>query len=104
MDASDVGHYDLFIDGAEVPGEHSERQSLLNPATGRPLATVALAGGSDVRHAMEAAQKAFEESPWASDDGALRARVLHRLAERLETEVEAFARLETLNMGKTLRE
>ncbi len=104
MDASDVSHYDLFIDGAEIPGERSERQLLTNPATGQPLTSVALAGRSDVAHAMEAAQRAFEESPWASDDGALRARVLRRLAEALESEVEAFARLETLNMGKALRE
>lgn len=99
-----MGRYDLFIDGAEVPGEGSERQALTNPATGEPLASVAVGGRSDATHAMEVAQRAFEESPWAGDDGALRARVLRRLADRLEAEVEAFARLETLNMGKTLRE
>lgn len=104
MDASEKARFDLFIDGSEVPGERSERLSVSNPATGRPIASVAIAGASDVAHAMEVAQKAFEESPWASDDGALRARVLHRLAERLEAEIEPFARLETLNMGKPLRE
>ena len=104
MSATEIGRYDLFIDGTEVPGEGSERQTLTNPATGQPLASVALGRRSDAAHAMEVAQKAFEQSPWAADDGALRARVLHRLAERLEAEAEPFARLETLNMGKTLRE
>ena len=104
MDATETGRYDLFIDGKEVPGAAAEWQTLTNPATGQPLASVALGARADATHAMEAAQRAFEESPWATDDGALRARVLHKLAERLEAEVEAFARLETLNMGKTLRE
>ena len=104
MGTSEVGHYDLFIDGVEVPGVRSERHPLINPANGEPLATVAVAAPGDAAHAMEVAQRAFEESPWATDEGALRARVLRRLADRLEAEVDAFARLETLNMGKPLRE
>lgn len=104
MATGEIGHFDLFIDGAETPGARAERQPLVNPATGEPLATVALAGSADVGHAMEVAQRAFEESGWSGEDGALRAKVLRRLADRLESEVDAFARLETLNMGKTLRE
>ena len=104
MDASEVSRYDLFIDGNEVASARGERQRLINPANGQSLASVARGDPADATHAMEGAQRAFDESPWAADDGALRARVLRRLAERLEGEGEAFARLETLNMGKTLKE
>ncbi|MGI0054883.1 MAG: aldehyde dehydrogenase family protein [Thermoplasmata archaeon] len=104
MSAPEPARFDLFIDGAEVEGAHTERSLLTNPATGAAVASVAIGAVDDARHAMEAAERAFAGSGWAGEDGGQRARTLHRIAERLEAEVEAFARLETLNMGKTLRE
>jgi acyl-CoA reductase-like NAD-dependent aldehyde dehydrogenase len=96
--------FELFIGGRETPGESEEHQTLLDPATNRPLATTALARADDATHAMEVAQRAFEESGWASDDGARRTKTLFRIAQRLEERLDEFARLETLNMGKTLKE
>jgi aldehyde dehydrogenase (NAD+) len=96
--------YGLLIGSREGPGHREETRPVLDPATNRPIAEVAVADAEDARAAMEAADRAFRESPWASDDGAKRARALGRLARLLEEQQEAFARLETLNMGKTLRE
>jgi len=94
----------LLIGGEEVPGTRGETRTLLDPATNRPLARVAVGGVDDARQAMEVAERAFRESNWASDDGARRAKALFRLAGLLESEAETLARLETRNMGKTLRE
>jgi acyl-CoA reductase-like NAD-dependent aldehyde dehydrogenase len=77
---------------------------VLDPATNRPIAEVGVGTREDARAAMEAADRAFRESPWASDDGARRAKALFRLAALLEGVAEPFARLETLNVGKPLRE
>jgi aldehyde dehydrogenase (NAD+) len=96
--------YDLFIGGKEVPGTRGERRPVLDPATNRPLADVSVASAEDAHAAMEAADRAFRESNWAQDDGARRAKVLTRLASLLESNLEGFARLETRNMGKPLRE
>ncbi|MCI4357428.1 MAG: aldehyde dehydrogenase family protein [Thermoplasmata archaeon] len=96
--------YELFIGGASIPSSSGERQTLIDPANNRPLAAVARGHADDARHAMEVAQAAFEASWWASDDGARRGKTLFRLAQKLEERLEEFARLETLNMGKTLRE
>ncbi len=96
--------YGLFVGGQEVPGTRGETRSLLNPATNRPLATTAIASADDAHHAMEVADTAFRSSNWAADDGSRRARALFRLAQLLEQDLDAFARLETLNMGKTLKE
>ncbi len=104
MEATVEAPFDLIIGGREIPGTRGEHQELLDPATNRPLARVAVGSREDARHAMEAADRAFRESPWAQDDGARRSKTLMRLAARLEAEAEAFARLETRNVGKPLRE
>ena len=104
MEVSPESTFDLFVGGHEVPSAREERRVLLDPATNRPLARAAVGSKDDARAAMEAADRAFRESNWAQDDGARRARALFRLAGRLEADLEGFARLETLNVGKPLRE
>ena len=96
--------FDLFVGGKETPGTKGERRTLLDPATNAPLAKVAVGSRDDARMAMEVADRAFRESNWALDDGARRAKALWKLAGLLESDSESFARLETLNMGKPLRE
>ncbi len=104
MASSPEATYDLVIGGREVPGAKGERRTVLDPATNRPLAWAAVASRDDAHAAMEAAEKAFRESNWSHDDGARRVRALARLASLLESEAETFARLETRNVGKPLRE
>jgi aldehyde dehydrogenase (NAD+) len=96
--------YGLVIGGVEAPGAGAESAELLDPATNRPLARVAVGRPDDAAHAMESAQAAFEASDWATGDGARRARALLRLAQLLEQQQGEFALLESRNMGKTLRE
>lgn len=104
MSESIDASYELFIGGKEVAGTHGERRDLLDPATNSPIANTAVANAEDARHAMEVAQQAFEGSGWAGDDGAKRTKVLWKLAQLLESQLESFAQLETQNMGKTIRE
>jgi acyl-CoA reductase-like NAD-dependent aldehyde dehydrogenase len=94
--------FDHVIGGSETPGARGERAPVKNPASNEELARVAVGHSDDARHAMEVAQAAFEGSWWATDDGGRRARALGKLAGLLESRIEEFALLETLNMGKTL--
>ncbi len=96
--------YGLVIGGEERPGADGRTRTLLDPSDNQPLADVAVGTVDDARHAMEVADRAFRESSWAADDGSRRGKALVRLAHRLEQDAEEFARLETRNMGKTLRE
>jgi aldehyde dehydrogenase (NAD+) len=96
--------FDLFIGGKEQPGSKGEQHTLLDPATNEPLARAAVGSRDDAHAAMEVADRAFRESNWAADDGARRAKALWKLAGLLEANADAFARLETLNQGKPLRE
>ncbi len=104
MAARSETKFELVIGGQEVPGARGEHRPVLDPANNRPMAEAAVASREDARHAMEVAEHTFRESNWAGDDGARRAKALYRLASLLEGQAESFARLETLNMGKPLRE
>ncbi len=104
MSAPADATYDLFIGGEESPGAAGERRPVIDPATNREFARAAVGSVDDARAAMESAERAFRETNWAEDDGARRGRTLFRLAALLEADAETFARLETLNMGKPLRE
>lgn len=104
MSASLERPFDHVIGGAETPGTRGEHGSVKNPATNADLAKVAVGHADDAKHAMEVAEAAFQGSWWASDDGGRRAKALIRLAGILEGRAEEFALLETLNMGKTLKE
>ena len=104
MAAAQVSKFELVIGGQEVPGSRGEHRPVLDPANNQPITDAAVASREDARHAMEVADRAFRESNWASDDGGRRAKALYRLASLLESQAEAFARLETLNQGKPLRE
>jgi aldehyde dehydrogenase (NAD+) len=104
MATSAADRYDLVIGGKEVPASSGDRTALSDPATGGPVASVPVGSRDDARAAMEAADRAFRESNWASDDGARRAKALAKLASLLEAQADVVARLETRNMGKPLRE
>ncbi len=104
MASSSEPAFDLFIGGREIPGTREERRTVTDPATNAPIARSAVASRDDAHAAMESADRAFRESNWATDDGSRRARALQKLAALVEANAEPLARLETLNMGKPLRE
>jgi aldehyde dehydrogenase (NAD+) len=104
MSAAIETPFGLFIGGKEVPASDGQRATLLDPATNTPLAVTAVGNVADAHHALEVAERAFRESSWAGGDGAQRTKALFKLARLLEEQASAFAELETLNMGKPLRE
>ncbi|MCI4341710.1 MAG: aldehyde dehydrogenase family protein [Thermoplasmata archaeon] len=104
MEGATTTRYGQFINGEEAPGADGTHRPVLDPANNRPFAEVAEGTAEDARRAMEVAEKAFRESPWAGGDGSQRVKVLLKLAQSLEAELDRFAELESRNVGKTLRE
>jgi aldehyde dehydrogenase (NAD+) len=104
MASTREGPRGMFLDGQELTTGEREHRTLLDPATGRPLATVSEGTRDDARAAVESALRAFETSGWPAPDGQRRGQVLGRIAQTLAQRWEEFARLETLNQGKPLRE
>jgi len=91
-----VPHY---IDGRFQPGQAGRTFETLNPATNRPIATVAEGLAEDVDLAVRAARRAFDEGPWPRLKAAERARLLNRIGDAVEAQAERIAALEVLDVG-----
>lgn len=97
------GHYDAFIDGRFIAAKGRRTFTTLNPATGQPLAEVALCEAADVDRAVRAARQAYD-SHWSRMPGKERAKYLFRIARMLQERAREFAVLESLDGGKPIRE
>ncbi|MBC8075735.1 MAG: aldehyde dehydrogenase family protein [Chloroflexales bacterium] len=100
---SDLPYHPLYIAGQWVDAADNERFTVMEPATGEPLATVALAGAGDVDRAVRAARAAFDHGPWPHNPPAERAQILHAIADALEARSAELAELEARDCGATIR-
>jgi aminobutyraldehyde dehydrogenase len=87
----------LLINGKFVAGE-GKVEEVLDPSTGKVLAKVPEASRGQVDAAVKAAAAAFDG--WSRTPPRDRAALLLKLADRIEADGEAFARLESRNCGK----
>ena len=94
--------YGNFIGGKFVAPTRGQYFENVSPVTGQMLCTVARSTEEDVEKALDAAHAAAPG--WARTSTTGRANVLHKIADRLETMVEKFAILETVDNGKPIRE
>ena len=74
-----------------------------NPATGEVLARVAEGDREDIDRAVKAARAAFETGPWSKMTPSERGRLIWKLGDLLEQNLEEFAELEMLDNGKPLK-
>ncbi len=74
----------------------------VNPATGEVLAKIAAGDADDIDVAVRAARAAFSSGPWPEMLPAQRARLLWRMADLMEQNIDELAELETLDQGKPL--
>ena len=96
--------YGLHIDGKETESLSGATLDVENPANREIVTSVADAGPEDVDRAVRAGAAAFADGRWARQKGRERARVLQRAALGLADEIEEFARNETMQIGRPLRE
>jgi phenylacetaldehyde dehydrogenase len=88
-----------LIDGAWLTS--SERIEVVNPATGKSIASVAAGTAEDVDKAVQAARRAFEHVSWSACSPSQRGRWLWRIADLIESHAEELAELEYLDNGKS---
>ena len=74
----------------------------IDPATGRSIGTLARATADDVNEAVKAARAALTEGAWPAMTPGQRSRLLWKVGELLEADIDAFAEVETLDQGKPL--
>jgi aldehyde dehydrogenase (NAD+) len=94
----------LLIDGKWVDAESGKTFATINPSTGEVIAQVAEADKADVDKAVKAARKAFEKGPWRKMSARERGRIMYKLADLIEKNMDELARLETLDNGKPLND
>jgi len=75
-----------------------------NPATEDVIAHVAEGDRDDIDMAVAAARKAFESKSWRKMDARDRGRLIYKLADLIERDIEQLAALETLDNGKPISE
>ena len=89
-----------FIDGDFVGPASGTYLDNIEPATGRPYSQVADSDLRGVELAVAAAERAFPD--WARTPAAERSRILLRIADLIERDLEKFARAESIDTGKPL--
>ena len=90
----------LLIGGEWLLPKSGEHIEVRNPATGEVIATVASGGAADVDRAVAAARAAFDDGEWTSMTPSARARLLWRVADLIDENLDELAELETLDNGK----
>ena len=95
---------EAWIDGRYVTAASGARFETVNPATAEVLTDVARGGAEDIDRAVAAARLAFDDRRWSGKTPGERKEVLLRLATLLRENLEEFALLDTLDMGKPIWE
>jgi aldehyde dehydrogenase len=94
--------YDHFIGGKWVAPSSGEYFDNISPIDGKVFTKAARGNKEDVEKAIDAAHEAFKT--WSKTSPAERSKVLNKIADIMEENLEMLARLETIDNGKALRE
>ena len=88
-----------FINNEFVKGLDGKTFESINPSTEKPIAAVHEATEKDVDHAVSVARKAFETN-WRHVTPDQRGRLLVKLADLFEENLDLLASIESLDNGK----
>src|SRR5436189_3942470 len=94
----------MLINGKWVDSQSGKTFPTVNPATGETICQVAEGDKADIELAVKAARNAFESGPWPKMSASERGRLLHKLADAVEKNIDELAALEALDNGKPLRD
>ena len=90
----------MLINGKWVAAKSGKTFPTYDPSTGEVLAKVAEGDKADIDDAVKAARAAFEKGPWRTMTASERGKLMWKLADLLDKNVEEFAQLESLDNGK----
>jgi aldehyde dehydrogenase len=94
--------YENFIGGkwvAPISGQYFDN---ITPITGQVVCKVPRSNASDIEAALDAAHAAREK--WGRTSPAERARILNKMADAMEANLDLLALVETIDNGKPIRE
>jgi 5-carboxymethyl-2-hydroxymuconic-semialdehyde dehydrogenase len=88
-----------YIDGEFVDSADGDTFEVLDPVTNETYVRAASGKKADIDRAVSAARRAFTEGPWPRMLPRERSRVLHRIADIVESRDARLAELETFDTG-----
>ena len=94
----------MLIGGKWLESRSGKRFATVNPVNEQVIAEVAEGDSSDVDAAVKAARAAFDSGPWSRMDARDRGRLMNKLADLMEANLEELAALESLDNGKPIRD
>ncbi|MER8407593.1 aldehyde dehydrogenase family protein [Mesorhizobium sp. M0185] len=94
----------LLIDGQWRDAVSGETSTTFDPTTEAAITDIAKADVTDTSDAVAAAQRAFEQGPWARMHHEERAKILFRIADLMDERAEDFAVREAMDMGMPYRD
>lgn len=92
------------IDGKLAPARSGKSFANVGPRDGKTLSQVAECDAADIDAAVRAARATFEDGRWRDMHPREKKRIMFKLAELMERDLEELAFLETLDMGKPIRD
>ena len=92
------------IDGKLVAAADGKTFDNVCPRDGRIVSKVASCDAGDIDAAVKSARAAFEDGRWRGLHPREKKKIMFKLAELMERDLEELALLETLDMGKPIRD
>lgn len=102
--APKIRQTNMLIGGQWQESRGGKRFPTLNPVNESVIAEVAQGNEADVDAAVKSARAAFESGPWSKMDARDRGRLINKLADLMEANLEELAALESLDNGKPIRD
>ncbi|CAG2115919.1 unnamed protein product [Medioppia subpectinata] len=97
----EIKYTQLFINNEFVNSVSGKTFETFNPTNGKAITSVQEGDKADIDKAVAAARHAFRRnSEWRSIDASQRGRLLFKLADLLERDIDYLGSLETLDNGK----
>lgn len=94
---------DLWIGGKWVKSDSGRTFETLNPATEEIITQVSEGSETDIDRAVKSARRAFDSGPWPRMKPSEREKILRRIGDLIQKNLEKLAHLETLDSGKPLQ-
>ena len=95
----------MYINGEWVEAKSKKTRKVINPANGEVIALTTEGDKEDVDIAISAAKTSFYETgDWRRMNAQARADILLKIADKIDEYRDEFARLDSIDNGKPLRE
>jgi betaine-aldehyde dehydrogenase len=93
----------MYVGGKWTRSESGETFTVVNPATEEVIGNVPKGTKKDLDEAVDEARATFDKGTWSEKTPADRSAFLWKLADIVEHNADKIARIESMNVGKTIK-